>query len=178
MQSQNAPFQDPTEFGKLYEHAHLSVYRFIYSLCAGPHQLVEDLTAETFWRAWKARRRFQGSTEAAVGWLLKIARRLVIDEYRRSKVRGVSVDIETFDLPANQLTPEEHCARTEQLKTLLCLIQSLPLEKQEIITLRYILGWRVKDIASHLEMNENTVSVTIRRSIQKIRASWPASPEI
>ncbi|HBX68532.1 MAG TPA: hypothetical protein DEH25_03885, partial [Chloroflexi bacterium] len=51
-------------FQKLYAQRYLTVYRFIYGLHGGPSEDVEDLTAETFVRAWKARRRFRGTERA------------------------------------------------------------------------------------------------------------------
>jgi RNA polymerase sigma factor (sigma-70 family) len=43
---------------------------------------------------------------------------------------------------------------------------------KEMIVLRYILGWRVKEIADHLEMKENNVSVTIRRILKRLQEAW------
>ena len=173
MLRKQAPYNNPQDFSLLYEHAHLIVFRYIYSLRGGPKEIVEDLTAETFWRAWRRRKSFQGDQKAAVGWLLKIARRLVIDEYRRQKVRGFSEDIEEFILPDNGKSPEEQAANQEQLATLMDMLSQLPVQQREMLTLRYILGWRVKDIGAHMEIAENTVSVTIKRTLDKLRANWP-----
>jgi DNA-directed RNA polymerase specialized sigma24 family protein len=38
-----------------------------------------------------------------------------------------------------------------------------------------MLGWRVAEIAHHLEMNENTVSVTIQRVLARLRNQWVQS---
>lgn len=78
--------KDPAVFAVMYEHNRLSVFRYIYSLIGGSSDDAEDLTAEIFIRAWKARHRFEGDVDSAVGWLLGIARRLVIDDYRRKKI--------------------------------------------------------------------------------------------
>jgi RNA polymerase sigma-70 factor (ECF subfamily) len=134
---------------------------------------VEDLTAETFVRAWKARRRFSGSEKAALGWLLKIARNLVIDAHRRQKTRGFSQDIEKMIIPADDPDPEKQMLVREQVKMLWLLLNNLPEQQREILVLRYILGWRVQDIGSHLGIKENTVSVTIRRAIKRLREDWP-----
>ena len=66
MNGQNAPLQDANTFHRLYERAHVIIYRYIYGSLGRPVQEVEDLTAETFMRAWKARQRFEGGEEAAV----------------------------------------------------------------------------------------------------------------
>jgi DNA-directed RNA polymerase specialized sigma24 family protein len=49
---QNSPIASPTCFKELYERNRLPVFRYIYGLTGGPQAEVEDLTAETFLRAW------------------------------------------------------------------------------------------------------------------------------
>jgi RNA polymerase sigma-70 factor (ECF subfamily) len=163
----------PEGFQKTYQQNHLVVYRFIYGLHGGPTEDVEDLTTTTFLRAWKARHRFQGDQGAALGWLLKIARNLVIDSQRRRGRRENPVDIETQILSSKDLTPEEHVFQQEQVSILWNLLVQLPNHHREIITLRYLLGWKVKDIAKHLGKKENSISVTIRRIIKKLQTEWP-----
>lgn len=167
------PFLSPAQFSQLYQEKHLLVFRHIYGLSGGPTSLVEDLTAETFIRAWKARNTFTGSDSAAVGWLLRIARNLVIDHQRNRLEQKTDNFAEDFNqLPAPGL-PEEELILAEQQARIIALLQELPPQKREIITLRYLLDWPVKEIADYLEMPENTVSVTIKRSLQQMRGRWP-----
>ena len=165
--------RDAETFQQLYARNHLIIFRFIYGLYGGPTEDVEDLTAEVFMRAWRSRRRFSGSEQAALGWLLKIARNLVIDAHRRETTRGFSQDIERHIIPSDDLDPEEQTQIREQVKTLWSLLHKLPDQHREILVLRYILGWQVQDIGNHLEMKENTVSVYIRRAIKRLRQNWP-----
>jgi len=168
-----APFSGAAAFSALYERAHLPVFRYIYGLTGGPQQEVEDLAAETFTRAWKRRHTFQGDDGAALGWLMQIARRLVIDAYRRRKVREAGPDL----LPAAAPGPEVSAQRRDDQRTLLALLQSLPEEPREMLTLRYLLGWQVNQIAGYLGLTENNASVTIHRTIERLRQSWPQAPE-
>ncbi len=164
-----SPLGSPGSFSQLYERARLPVFRYIYGLTGGPQDEVEDLTAETFIRAWKARRRFEGGPEAAVGWLIRIAKRLVIDDYRRRTVRT------TRGLPADppaEVLPEQVAIDAEQRRTLLALLSDLSDGQREILTLRYMLGWRIGEIAAHLGLTQNSVSVTIHRLLAKLREQW------
>lgn len=172
MRKQPTQISDPTNFSRLFEQTHQLIFRYIYSLHGGPQEEVEDLTADTYWRAWRARHNFHGNHSGAKGWLLKIARRLVIDSYRRGKTRGFELDIEKVNIPMPGATPEEKTLINEQIEDVLTLLQDLPLEHREMITLRYILGWRVKDIGAFMEIPENTVSVTLQRAFKKIRTAW------
>jgi len=162
----------PQAFQALYQQSHLMVYRYIFGLLGGPEQDVEDLTAETFTKAWKARHRFHGNEQAALGWLLRIARNLVIDTYRRRKSSGIIGDIDDHILYSNADCPEEQAMMRNDVKLLWERLHELPANQKEMLTLRYLLGWRVKDIAEFLSMKENTVSVNIRRALQQLRENW------
>ncbi len=161
------------EFQIVYERYHLSVFRFIFGLHGGPIEDVEDLTTTTFLRAWKSRHRFQGNMDSVLGWLLKIARNLVIDQFRLRKNRAEPIYMEMHIIPANELTPEEKVCQNEQVTTLWHVLETFSRQKREIIVLRYILGWRVKAFAEYLGINENNVSVTMRRTLKRIQNEWP-----
>jgi len=165
---QNSVIASPASFRAMYEQNRLSVFRYIYALTGGLQDDAEDLAAETFLRAWKARHQYVGEAEASIGWLIGIARRLVIDEYHR-KMRAAR------DLPVTlqrESTPEQTALHTEQKKFLLRLVADLPEDQREILILRYLLDWRVNDIARHLGVSENNVSVSLHRTLVKLRERW------
>lgn len=177
MAGSKIPLEDAQAFSQLFEETYINIFRFVYGIYGGPREEVEDITAETYARAWKARKRFSGDKEAATGWLIRIARNLIIDRFRREKVRkqvaldGVQLREELTDEHA--IEPERHLDSLQQISTLWVVLQGLPVEQREILVLRYFLGWQVNRIAEHTGMMENTVSQQIRRSIQKIREAWP-----
>ncbi len=177
MPGDSAPLQDRQSFENLYSHVHLVVFHYIYGLYGGPVEEVEDLTADTFFRAWKARERFTGDENAALGWLLQIARNRVIDALRREHVRRNQASLEQeqgdLELPGEEATPEEQASFREQVHILRAVLLSLPVEQREMIVLRYMLGWPVKRIGEHLGLLENTVSVTLRRALLRMRQRWP-----
>ena len=159
----------PVTFGEIYEQNRISVFRYIYSLMGGPAEEAEDLTAETFIRAWKARHTYKGDADAAIGWLLGIAKRLVIDNHRRETVRKTS-DLSPH-LKADATTEEEILA-LQQKQELLRLLMGIPAEEREILILRYMLDWKVNQIAAYLGLTENHVSVIIHRTLADLREQW------
>jgi RNA polymerase sigma-70 factor, ECF subfamily len=172
------PLSTPAGFSDFYERSHIPVFRYIFGLTGGPQEEVEDLTAETFTRAWRARRTFEGDKESALGWLMKIARRLVIDDYRRRTARPVTEGEIPDKFPAANSHPEEAAVTGEEQALLWRLVTALPAEPREILVLRYLLDWRVNQIAAYLEISENTVSVTIHRTLERLRQQWPHSQEV
>ena len=164
-------------FTRLYEETHLIVFRYVYGLSGGPLQEAEDLTAETYARAWKTRQRFDGKEPSAIGWLLRIARNLAIDLSRRRKVRDTDDNFSIELLADSNLSPEIDVITREQITILWGLIRALPEDVREMIVLRYILGWQIKQVAEHLGLSENSVSVTIRRALKSLQRNWPQLPE-
>jgi RNA polymerase sigma-70 factor, ECF subfamily len=186
MNGHSPPLQDPDTFGQFYNRTHLIVFRFIYGINGGPTQDVDDLTAETYLRAWKARRRFHGNDQAALGWLFTIARHLVIDAYRRNKIRkeehsldSDNISVDSWQAIQGQYSqendPEELVTSFDQFRILWSLVQTLSIEKRELIVLRYMVGWQVKQISDHLHMKENTVSVYLNRTLEELRNQWPTN---
>ena len=52
-----------------------------------------------------------------------------------------------------------------------------PPPQGEILVLRYVMGWQVKQIAAHLEMPENTISVYLRRATRRLCDQLSADKE-
>lgn len=164
----NSSIASPTQFRAVYELNRLPVFRYVYALTGGSQDDAEDLTAETFLRAWKARHQFYGEMDSAIAWLIGIAKRLVIDEYRRT-VQATRHQPLTLDSAS---TPEQTAIQAEQQKFLLRLVADLPDEQREIVVLRYLLGWRVNDIARHMGASENQISVSLHRTLSRLRETW------
>jgi RNA polymerase sigma-70 factor, ECF subfamily len=174
-----SPFVAAKAFSDLYETTYPSIYRFVYGLTGGPVDLVEDLTGETFLRAWKFRDSYHGESRAAMGWLITIARNLMIDASRQGQLRleDQAGPLEDDLLPTRAASPEDCCVLNEEQQILLRLLQQIPSEPREMLVLRYLLGWKVNQIADHFEIPENTVSVTIRRSLARLQQIWPEEKE-
>jgi len=162
----------PEDFAAFFEHTHQSVFRYVYGLGGGPQENAEDLTAEAFARAWKARPTFRGDAAAALGWVLQIARNLVIDDIRRLQQRPEAALDDTGDLLSSDPPPEARVIAEEQRQALLRMLQELSAEPREILVLRYLVGWRVNQIARYLGIPENSVSVSIHRSLERMKRRW------
>ena len=178
MPASRPPLTDKESFSSLYTRTYLIIFRFIYGIHGGPTEEVEDITCETYMRAWKGRTQFSGEEQDALRWLFTIARHLVIDIHRKKKThpeeRIDGLDESDFgsDFLLKKQTPEEITVSNEEYAHLWSLLHNLTMERREMLVLRYILGWQVKQIAEHLQMEENTVSVYIHRSLDQIRHDW------
>jgi RNA polymerase sigma-70 factor (ECF subfamily) len=173
---QETPLLSPRTFEKFYQKNYLAVYRYVFALTAGSRQQAEDLTAETFLRAWKKRNTFHGKLDSALAWIIRIARNQVIDAHRREKTRPDSragmldEEQDRVTLPASN--PESALLLNERQQALLILLNELPPNQREMLVLHYLLNWRIKRVAQYLDIPANTVSVYIRRALKKLRLLW------
>ena len=71
------------EFERMTRDCAPMVYRFLLALC-GSEDLAEELTAETFYRAWLHIGRFRGECSVET-WLCQIAKHALYQERRRAK---------------------------------------------------------------------------------------------
>jgi len=163
------PYESETAFSQLFDSTHQIVFRYVYGLLGGPQQDVEDITAETFLKAWHARDQFEGDHEAAVSWLLTIARNQIIDRYRAQQRQVVPIWLEDVELAASDASPEEQAIENEQWEQLRTIAQTLTEPQREMLVLRYLLGWRIKQIATQMGITQNTVSVNLRRIVQRLQ---------
>ena len=76
--------KDQEAFGELYDRHAVRVYRHIYYMVGNAAE-AEDLTAQTFLRAWEAVERYQVRGAPFVSWLLRIAHNLGVSHLRSKR---------------------------------------------------------------------------------------------
>ncbi len=157
------------DFARFYESAHLSVFRYAMVLCAGNRSEAEDITAEAFFKAWEKRQQFSGNAAAALGWVITIARNILIDRRRAQSASPAETEMEEA-LPGEEASIEAILIDQYQMQQLLAAIAGLSNPQRDIFTLRHVLGWRVQAIAAALGLAENTVSVYLRRALVKLQS--------
>ncbi|HEY1015518.1 MAG TPA: sigma-70 family RNA polymerase sigma factor [Herpetosiphonaceae bacterium] len=168
------PLVEPADFALFYEQTHAVVFRYAYMLHGGGHADVEDCAAEAYARAWRHRHKFSGDQEAALGWIITIARRIVIDQQRRQRSFWAA---SAKQQPATAASPEQEALLREREQLALDLLAQVPLAQRDLLIMRYFLGWRVQAIASHLGRSEGAVSVSLHRALRALQARHPGVGE-
>ena len=127
----------------------------------------EDLYQETWVRAEYALDRYQDQGNFR-GWLLQIARRLVIDLHRR---RGARVELVTgveLDLVASHGGPEAQVSARQLEDCVLRAMDTLSPEMRQVVQLR-LHGRSFKDIAARQGVPLNTVLSRMHRALRALR---------
>ena len=101
-------------FEELYEEYSNDVYRFSYWL-SGNRMEAEDITSETFIRAWVKFSKIR--TETLKGYLFTVARNIFIDEVRKNKKYRELRDVHTDKTPepGNQLESKQELERVQKM---------------------------------------------------------------
>ncbi len=156
---------DPTRdrFDQLVRSQHAAVHAYIRRRVRDPAR-AEDLTQDVFLRAWRHADAFDASRADARGWLLAIARNLVIDSYRAEGRRPTVSGVDEF-LAAVPAADEIDAALGALAMSE--ALQRLTEAHRTVLVYLYYRGWSLADTASHLGIAVGTVK---SRSTYALRA--------
>jgi RNA polymerase sigma-70 factor (ECF subfamily) len=132
---------------------------------------VEDLTQETFIKAFQSLDRFDNQFSFST-WLFKIASNNCIDYLRKKKLKTFSIDkhIETsddgmyFEIPDTDLMPDKKIVDRERKQIIEEAIASLPEKYRKVILLRHSEMKEYEEIAEELDLPLGTVKAHIFRA--------------
>lgn len=144
------------------------VFNFFRYL-TGNDLLAEDLTADTFRKAWQNRTKYDHNRGAFSTWLFTIARRTAIDHFRSHKPH---LPLTSASDLADENTPDSTFYYQDDLARLSKILQLFPKRESEIIALKYGAGCTNKEIASQMGLSETNVSTLLHRVLQKLREAW------
>jgi RNA polymerase sigma-70 factor (ECF subfamily) len=129
----------------------------------------EDLTSQTFEKAWRARHRYQRDVAGFATWLLAIARNVAIDHRRSHREHA---PLEQAAEVAAAGTPEETQAQASDRERLAALVECLPERERELLALKYGAGATNRAIADITGLSESNVGTIIHRAVQTLRRDW------
>jgi RNA polymerase sigma-70 factor (ECF subfamily) len=162
---------DADVFADLYRTHTYAVFNYCLFRVSN-RTVAEDLTADTFERAWRARHRFEPDRATFNTWLFTIARRVITDWQRRNARRPVR-DLSDRQ-PDETPSPEAQVEETEQQTRLRCLVQALDQDEQELIAFKFGAGMTNREIARLIDKSETAVGSALYRVMQKLRKQWAA----
>jgi RNA polymerase sigma-70 factor (ECF subfamily) len=142
-----------------------AIHRFLHSL-TGQADLADDLTQETFLRAWRRLNTFQGRGSLR-SWLYRIAHRQFLNRLQRRSVEPVGDAIAAADGPLPVAAPDAH-AWTDAVELRSC-IDRLPLEQRDVVLLHYLEGYTSSEIARIVDAPVGTVCYRLARARERLR---------
>jgi RNA polymerase sigma factor (sigma-70 family) len=154
------------DFDRLYRREAQGLYGFL-AYRTGDRALAEDLLADTFGRALRARRGFDRRRGTERNWLYAIALNLLRDHARRAATEGRAVDRARAGAPASAESGADDVERRDELQRALATLAE---EEREAIALRFGAELTVPEIAEALGEPLTTVEGRVYRALRKLRA--------
>lgn len=171
---------DLEAFNRLVERHQRVVYAVCFRLLRDP-QLAEDVTQDTFVRAYQSLARFQGDQFRS--WLLRIATNRSFDvlRYRRRR-QAESLDAQLIEeepqwaSEAPSDDPEEFSARRELSRRLDEALGRLPPEQRLVVLLHDVQGYPYEEIALITSASLGTVKSRLSRGRARLRDELRGDP--
>lgn len=149
-----------------------TVYRVALRLAGDPSQ-ADDLTQETMLKAYRAWHQYEQGTNVRA-WLLTILRHTFINEYRRDKNRGTTVDVAEYEQftvfhDVQEVDPEGRFFDQIVDDEVVRAIDKLPDEFRECIVLSDIADLSYAEVADIMKVPVGTVKSRLFRARQALQ---------
>jgi RNA polymerase sigma-70 factor (ECF subfamily) len=158
--------RDQGAFAELYDRHVVRVYRHIYYLVSDARE-AEDLTAQTFLKAWEAIDRYKERGAPFVAWLLRISHNLTIS-YLRSKRDHSELD-EGFVDSKRRGNPEESLEQSTDERSVREAVLRLRDEQRQVIMLRFVEELDYREVAAMIGKSVPAVRVIQHRALGNLR---------
>ena len=153
---------------ELYDRALPQVYGYLAPRC-GSDAVAEDLTAETFLAAVSAVRR-QAVPDLTVAWLVGVARHKLVDHWRR-----VGREERKLALVAQQPVPvDDPWDAHLDVALARSVLGRLGAHHRCALTLRYLDGLPVADVAAELDRTVHATEALLVRARSAFRTAYDA----
>jgi RNA polymerase sigma-70 factor (ECF subfamily) len=138
-------------------------------------ELAEDIFQETFIKVIRSLKKGKYTENGKfVSWVLRISHNLIIDHFRKEKLKGTvsndSLDIDIFNSQKfSEDTIEDQMINTQILSEVKDLIKELPEDQQQVIIMRHYLDLSFKEIAEQTDVSINTALGRMRYALINLR---------
>jgi RNA polymerase sigma-70 factor (ECF subfamily) len=162
---------DQSAYAELLGRYRDSIY-FMFVKMVGNKDDAEDLTIETFGKAFKSLPYYQPNFAFST-WLYRIATNNGIDFLRRKKLNTLSIDNAikgkdgdemTMDIRSQALDPEEEMIREQKKEVLRQFVEQLKPRYRRLIELRYYEDLSYEEIAERLNLPLGTIKAQLFRA--------------
>jgi RNA polymerase sigma-70 factor (ECF subfamily) len=149
------------------------VFTTIY-LIVKDRSLAEDLFQEVMIKVVRMIREGKYNEEGKfLPWVVRIARNLAIDYFRKAQRNPMQRETEEFDIFSNlnyaEPSPEDHIISEENVRYIRTLIQALPEKQREVLVMRSYADLSFKEIANLTGVSINTALGRMRYALLNLR---------
>jgi RNA polymerase sigma-70 factor, ECF subfamily len=152
---------------ELYEQHFDDVYHYLLYFTNSKSE-AEDLTQDTFIKVLKSYDSFRQQSSLKT-WILSIARRTAIDHYRKKKMISILPSLLTDMRKSEDYIPEEVMVHNHDWGVLQKALIQLKPDYRNVIILRGLKEYTIKETAEVLGWKESKVKVDYHRAIKLLK---------
>jgi RNA polymerase sigma-70 factor (ECF subfamily) len=153
------------QFTGFYDANLKRIYRYVYFRVGKNRDVAEDLTSEVFMKALEHFEDYDPKISESA-WIYRIAHNKVLNYWRDSKV---TADVNDGAVEAEIGGVDERGRLNERLDVQTLLAKLTP-EERELVTLKYLSGYRYSVMGEALGKSADAVKVATHRAMQKLKA--------
>ncbi len=166
---------DQEAFGELYEKYVGRIYNYIYYRTGNTHD-AEDLTARVFYRAMRHIPNYHHRGLPFSAWLYRIAHNLVANWHRdNSRKKEIALEDGILNSHTGEY-PELELLRVEEREWLLNLIRKLPVDRQQLLILKFVDHLSNIEIGAIMGKTEGAIKSLYHRTLLSLRNEFDNLP--
>jgi RNA polymerase sigma-70 factor (ECF subfamily) len=166
-----ASMGDRDAYAELYQRYVDKIYRYIYYK-VGQRAETEDLTSQTFMKAWDAIGDYEWRNHPFGAWLFRIAHNLVVD-YHRARRDNVSLSDASPQLEqrasSDDIRPEKILGEMITMDRVRHAIGRLTEEQQQVLILRFFEGMSTGEVADLMGKRRGAIRGLQFRALSALR---------
>jgi len=156
---------DRKQFSKFYNANIERIFRYVYFRVGKHRDVAEDITSEIFMKALEHFERYD-PTISESAWIYRIAHNKVLNYWRDTKA---TVDVNDGAVEA-EIGGVDHRGRLNEQLDIAALLAALTPEERELVTLKYLSGYKYSAMGEALGKSADAVKVATHRAMQKLKA--------
>lgn len=169
---------DPQKFGQVYEAFHPKIFGYVYRRTTD-YEAANDITAETFLKAFANIDKFKWRNISLLYWLYKIATNELNKYFNATKYSPHSlcriqeeygIDItDHSNAETESIKLQDELEKHQEFIRINESIRKLDIKYQDVISLRFFEHKSIKEIAIILDKKEGTIKSLLSRGIEKLK---------
>jgi len=154
------------DFEEIYVQYQTKIYSFLYKLC-GDAQLAEELTQETFYRAFVSFGKYKGNSSMFT-WLAAIAKYTYFGHLKKERQSREVIQLEDvvdfYMAQEYQDSAENQVLRKQITMKVREVLKELPQKSLEVVALRIYAEMSFKQVAETMGVSESSAKVLYFRA--------------
>lgn len=155
---------DRRQFTAFYDANVKRIFRYVYFRVGKNRDVAEDITSEIFMKALEHFEKYDPKISLSA-WIYRIAHNTVLNYWRDRKT---TVDVEHMAIEA-EIGGIDHRGRMQEKLDIEALLGNLTPEERELVTLKYLSGYRYVTMAEIVGKSTDAVKVATHRAMKKLK---------